>query len=43
MAEEVVNIRIAGEVEDSEGGDSEVFVNITFRIASFLWNRENLL
>ena len=43
MAEELVNIRIAGEAEGSEGGDSEAFVNITFRIASFQWNRENLL
>jgi len=43
MAKELVNIRIAGEAEGSEGGGSEAFVNITFRIASFQGNRENLL
>lgn len=42
MAEELVNIRITGEAEGSEDGDSEAFVNITFRIASSQWNRENL-
>jgi len=40
MAEELVNIRIASEAKNSEGGDSEAFVNITFRIASFQGNRE---
>jgi len=43
MAEELVNIRIAGEAEVSDGGDSEAFVNITFRIASFQENRVILL
>ena len=43
MAEQLVNIRIAGDTEGSEGGDSESFVNITFRIESFQWKRKNLL
>jgi len=43
MAKELVNIRVAGEAEGSEGGGSEAFVNITFRRASFQGNRENLL
>lgn len=42
MAEELVNIRVAGEAGGSEGGDSEAFVKITSRIASFQTNRENL-
>jgi ferredoxin-fold anticodon binding domain-containing protein len=42
MAEELVNIRIADKAEGSEDADSEAFVNITFRIASSQWNRENL-
>jgi hypothetical protein len=43
MAEEQVNISIAGDAEGFESCDSEAFVNITFRIASFQWSRENLL
>jgi hypothetical protein len=38
-----VYIRVAGEAEGLEGGDSEAFMKITFRIASFKRNRENLL